>query len=53
MEEEKGDPIGYCYIEKDCKGTKCANSQVTEKTCKDLGTCKSWKNSEDGGCVNF
>jgi len=52
-EEEVRGPIGYCYQKRDCTGTKCSNSKVEEKVCKDLGYCKSWKNSETGNCVNF
>jgi hypothetical protein len=52
-EEVRGKPIGYCYQKKDCTGTKCSNSKVEERVCKNLGYCKSWKNSETGKCVNF
>jgi len=56
MEEEevRGKPIGYCYRERNCTGTKCSNSKVEEKVCRDLPLdCKSWKNSKTGKCVNF
>jgi len=56
MEEKKEEvrgPIGKCYRERNCTGTKCSNSQIEEQVCRDLGYCKSWKNSETGECVNF
>lgn len=52
-EEVKGTPIGKCYKEKKCTGTKCTNSQITEQVCRDFGYCKSWKNTETGECVDF
>jgi hypothetical protein len=53
-EEVKGTPIGKCYREKNCTGTRCSVSQVTEQVCKDLPlNCKSWKNTETEECVNF
>lgn len=51
-ENTKGESIGYCYSEKDCKGSKVSNSKITKKVCKDLGG-KSWKNSDSDKCENI
>lgn len=51
-ENAKGESIGYCYSEKDCKGNKVSNSKITKKVCKDLDG-KSWKNSDTDKCENL
>jgi hypothetical protein len=51
-EEVRDRPIGYCYTERNCTGTKVSNSKIEEQVCRDLDG-ESWENSDTGECVNF